>query len=114
VTTTRAPVVARAMLVWSVVAAIPLSATLVLAIAEHSAETPTTWTHGVGFFTRWDATTVGQLALLLTLLLPFVRNGAIVFESSRNRRRADVVLAVAGLVLLVALMSVIVGTTAFA
>jgi hypothetical protein len=110
---TNAPIVARAMLIWSIVAAVPLTAALVLALLEGIAEEPTPWTHGSGLFTTWDAPTVGQLGLLATLFLPFVRNAAIVVESSRNRRRADVILALVGIVLLVALMSVIVFSAAF-
>lgn len=110
---TNAPIVARAMLLWSLVAAVPLMAALVLALIEGIAEDPTPWTRGAGFFTRWDAATLGQMGLLATLFLPFVRNAAIVVESSRNRRRTDVLLALFGIVLLVALMSVIVFSAAF-
>lgn len=93
----RAPLVARAMALWSLVIAPVLVVALVRAL----------WRDDVRAPTPPALDDVGALAIALSLALPLVRNLAIVVDARRSGRSIEWRLAIVGAALLLALASVI-------
>lgn len=102
--------VARVMLAWALVVGAPILVGATALLGAGDPRAPLAWPGLAGVVDGGAATAAARLGLVALLVLPVVRNVAVIVDAVRGRRRAATALAVVGTVLIAAVIATVLVT----